>query len=56
MMSRWQVTGVFGLLFYAYAVIRILRSWAGRNRINVSVWFVVLALIGSISFGLLFVR
>lgn len=44
---------IFGLLFFAYAILRILATWERRDRLNLAIWFIVLSLIGGISIGLL---
>ncbi|MBZ5654525.1 MAG: hypothetical protein LAO56_04505 [Acidobacteriia bacterium] len=58
--AGWHIllnfAAVIGLLFYVYAVIRILKTWRYRDRMNVAIWFVVLGLLGGMCIGLLLMK
>ena len=43
----------FGLIFYVYATVRIVRTWKFRDTANKTIWFLVLSVIGGISIGVL---
>ena len=48
-----KVLAVLGVLFCAYAVLRILRTWNYRDRLNLAVWWVVLAATAGLCIGFL---
>jgi hypothetical protein len=49
-----DLISVIGLLFYLYAIVRILRTWKQRDVVNKAFWWVALGLIGGAAIGLLF--
>lgn len=45
--------GIFGLLFCAFAIWRILQTWELRGRQSLTHWWIVLVLVGGTCFWLL---
>lgn len=56
MLFALKLLAILGLLFYLYAVSRILKTWQRRDRLNVTIWFVILSLLGGVCIGVLFMR
>ena len=48
-----KLVAIFGLAFWCYAVWRIYATWELRNRANISIWSVILGVIGGACIGLL---
>jgi len=55
-MLLWPTIGMLGLVAYACMTVRIVLTWHRRSRKDVTIWFVVLTIVGGLSIGLLFVR
>jgi len=45
---------IFGLLLYAYAIWRLVRTWAARSQLNLIASLMFLGLIGGLGAGLIF--
>jgi drug/metabolite transporter (DMT)-like permease len=45
---------IVGLLFYVYAIVRVVKTWEHRDRVNKTIWFVVLAALGGVCLGVMF--
>jgi hypothetical protein len=48
-----KVVAIIGLLFFVYATARVYTSWQYRDRLNVTIWFIILSSIGGVCIGLL---
>jgi hypothetical protein len=49
----WAIC-ILGLGLYAYAIWRVVHTWAARSQLNLTTWLLMLGLVGGFSMGLLF--